>query len=79
MRLHSKVFVAGLLIASAAPVMQAQSVTNLSGTWKMNAAQSRFRDPGAAPKEVVLKFDQEKQTLHETLTMVNAGGKSRPV
>jgi hypothetical protein len=76
MRLNSKVFLAGLVIAAAVMVMRAQPGTDLSGTWKLNTEQSRFTDPGATPKEIILKFDQQGQTLHETLTVVNDGGKS---
>ena len=71
-----KMFVAGLVIASAALVAQAQTRPDLNGTWKMNPTQSRFADPDAAPKDVVIRFEQRGQTLHETLTVVSAGGKS---
>jgi len=69
-------FVAALAIASTALVMQAQPGTDLNGTWKMNALQSRFSDPAATSKEIVLRFEQQGQTLHETLTVVNGSGKS---
>ena len=55
---------------------KAQTRPDLNGTWKINPAQSRFSDPDAAPKDVVLRLDQQGPTLHETLTVVNAGGKS---
>ena len=71
-----KMFVAGLVIASASLVAQAQTRPDLNGTWKMNSTQSRFRDPEAAPKDVVLRFEQQGKTLHETLAVVNAAGKS---
>lgn len=76
MRLCLRVFVAGLAIASASVVATAQARPDLNGTWKMNPTQSTFSDRDAAPKDVVLKFEQQGQTLHETLTVVNAGGKS---
>jgi hypothetical protein len=71
-----RMFVAGLAIAAAAFVVAAQTRPDLNGIWKMNPAQSRFGDPDATPKEVILKLDQQGQTLHETLTIVNARGKS---
>lgn len=71
-----KMFVAVLAIASAFLVATAQTRPDLNGTWKMNPTQSRFKDPEAAPKEVVLRFEQQGQTLHETLAVVNAAGKS---
>ena len=76
MRPSLRIFVVGLAIASATLVVTAQTRPDLNGTWKMNPTQSRFSDPDAAPKDVVLKFEQQGQTLHETLTVVNAGGKS---
>ena len=66
------VILAGPLFAFAA----AQIRPDLNGTWKLNRDQSKFSDPDAAPKDVVLRFEQQGQTLHETLTVINAGGKS---
>ena len=71
-----RVFIAGLAIASATLVTTAQSRPDLNGTWKMNPTQSKFGDPEAAPKEVVIRFEQQGQTLHETLTVVSPRGKS---
>jgi len=76
MRLSLRIFVAGLAIAAATLVATAQTRPDLNGIWKMNPVQSRFGDPDATPKEVILNLDLQGQTLHETLTVVNAGGKS---
>lgn len=76
MRLSLRILVAGLAIAAATLVATAQTRPDLNGIWKMNPAQSRFGDPDATPKEVILKLDLQGQTLHETLTVINGVGKS---
>lgn len=76
MGLSLRMFVAGLAIASATLAATAQARPDLNGIWKMNPTQTRFGNPDATPKEVILKLDLQGQTLHETLTVVNAGGKS---
>ena len=71
-----RIFVTGLAIAAATLAVAAQTRPDLNGIWKMNPAQSRFGDPDATPKEVILKLELQGQTLRETLTVVNARGKS---
>jgi hypothetical protein len=76
MRSSLRIFVAGLAIAAGTLVVTAQNRPALNGVWKMNPAQSKFSDPDATPKEIILKLDLQGQTLHETLTVVSARGKS---
>jgi hypothetical protein len=50
----------------------AQSKTNVSGTWKMNAEKSKFEKGG--PKAITIKFDQQESTLKESITIANDRG-----
>lgn len=49
---------------------------NFSGTWKMNAAKSKF---GAddAPQAITVTFGQHGQNLSEVLTIAGSGGEER--
>jgi hypothetical protein len=60
-----------LLVFAAAPLAEAQSKPNVSGTWKMNAAKSKFEKGG--PQNIIIKFDQQGTTLSEALTLTNEG------
>jgi hypothetical protein len=61
-----------LFLLSAALIAGAQSSTNVSGTWKMNAEKSKFERGG--PSAITIKFDQQEKTLNETLTLTNERG-----
>jgi hypothetical protein len=61
-----------LFVLSLALVVEAQSSTNVSGTWKMNPAKSKFERGG--PSAITIKFDQQETTLRETLTLTNERG-----
>ena len=77
MKLRMSQLIIGVIVA--VPLFafaKAQTRPDLNGAWKLNREQSRFSDPDAAPKDVVLRFEQRGQTLHETLIVINAGGKS---
>ncbi len=76
MRRSLKLFIAGLAMVSVTLMATAQTRPDLNGIWKLNPTQSKFGDPEAIPKEVTLKLDLQGQRLRETLTVVNAGGKS---
>jgi hypothetical protein len=61
-----------LSILSPALLAGAQVKTNVSGTWKMNAAKSKFERGG--PSAITIKFDQQDATIRETLTLTNERG-----
>src|SRR5437868_1155268 len=46
----------------------AQKKPNVSGTWKMNPAKSKFSPP-RGPEEMIIKFEQKDESLHETFTI----------
>jgi hypothetical protein len=66
-------------IALGAAATSAQTWSDLNGRWKMNQARSKGLDPNPWPNDVVLQFERQGQTLRETLTVVNANGKSTSV
>ncbi len=45
----------------------------INGLWKMNASKSKF-DGGGGPEAVTEKFDQQGQTLSESLTLKTSEG-----
>lgn len=45
------------------------------GTWKMNAAKSKF-NPGPPPKSVTTKFEADGKGIKNTTDMLNAAGQS---
>lgn len=61
-----------LYILSSTLIAGAQSKPNVSGTWKMNAAKSKFEKGG--PSAISVKFDQKEATLSEALTLTNDQG-----
>jgi hypothetical protein len=63
---------AAFFLFSLAYLVEAQSKTNVSGTWKMNAEKSKFEKGG--PKNIGIKFDQQGTTLKESLTISNDRG-----
>jgi hypothetical protein len=60
------------LVLASAPIAGGQNKTNVSGTWKMNAAKSKFERGG--PSAITIKFDQQASNLRETLTLTNERG-----
>jgi hypothetical protein len=52
--------------------VEAQSKPNVSGTWKMNAAKSKFERGG--PKAITIKLDHQDSTLREVVTITNDQG-----
>ncbi len=54
-------------------VILAQSTDVLVGTWKMNAAKSKYR-PGPAPKSTTLKYEAQGDGLKITADIANADG-----
>ena len=67
---QAKLMVAGLVVASAFLIVGAQPRPDLNGTWKMNPDQSRFSGPDGRPKDLVIQFEIQGQTLRETITVV---------
>ena len=61
-----------LAIFSMAFLVHAQNKPNFSGTWKMNAAKTKFEQGG--PNALTIKFDQQGPNLNEVLTIGNDGG-----
>jgi hypothetical protein len=49
------VLLAGLLVAALASGIQAQAPKGLEGTWKLDAAKSKF-SPGPAPKSMTVTY-----------------------
>jgi len=52
--------------------IQAQSKPNMSGTWKMNAAKSKFEQ--SAPKAITIKLDHQGSAMQEAFTLTNDQG-----
>jgi hypothetical protein len=61
-----------LAIFSVAFQVHAQNKPNFSGTWKMNAAKTKFEQGG--PSALTIKFDHQGSSLNEVLTIGNDGG-----
>ena len=51
---------------------QAQSKPNVSGTWNMNLAKSKFAEGG--PQKIVIKFEQKDASLQEWFTIGGGQG-----
>lgn len=75
-QLLTKLTIVTAAIAISAAAASAQTWTDLNGRWKMNQARSKGLDPNPWPNDVVLQFELKGQTLRETLTVVNANGRS---
>ena len=61
-----------LSLLSVGLFVEAQSKPSVSGTWKMNAAKSKFERGG--PKAITIKLDQQESTLRESVTITNDQG-----
>lgn len=57
-----------LTIGLCVTLASAQKKPNVSGTWKMNPAKSKF-GPSGGPEEMIIKFEQKAASLHETFTI----------
>ena len=69
------------LLSSAAgqeqkPAPASAQTKNFSGTWKMNAAKSKFEGDDA-PRAIAVTFEQHGLNLSEVLTIVGSGGEER--
>ncbi len=73
MRNRTKALLVVLVVAIAGVwPAQAQSKPNVTGTWKMNLAKSKFAEGG--PEKITIKFDQKDASLQEWLTIGGAQG-----
>ena len=63
-------------LASVFLLAQAQTKPDINGVWRMNAEQSRFLGSRGAPKDLVIRFEEQGRTLRELLTVVNSSSKS---
>jgi hypothetical protein len=61
------------LAATGATGSFAQAADPAIGTWKMNAAKSKF-SPGPAPKSAVVKWEADAKGVKNTSDLVNADG-----
>ena len=69
-RVAISIIAAGLLFGLAGAVA-AQTQADLNGTWKLNADKSKFASSDA-PENVIVRFESDGRTLHETLTTVHS-------
>ena len=70
----SKALILAVAIASASILTaQAQTRPNVSGTWKMNRAKSKFGGDGG-PESITIKFEQQEGSVHEWLTIAGQQG-----
>jgi len=74
MKPRKTAFLPALLLSllSVGLFVQAQSKPNVSGTWKMNAAKSKFEGDG--PSAITIKFDDQGSSLRESFTITNGQG-----
>ena len=73
MRNRTKALLVVLVVAIAGVWQaQAQSKPNVTGTWKMNLAKSKFAEGG--PEAITIKFEQQDASIHEWLTIGGAQG-----
>ncbi|HEV8487391.1 MAG TPA: hypothetical protein VGV87_27840 [Blastocatellia bacterium] len=73
MRNRTKALLVVLVVAIAGVwPAQAQTKTNVSGTWKMNRAKSKFAEGG--PEAITIKFEQQDASIHEWLTIGGTQG-----
>jgi hypothetical protein len=63
-------FLLTTILTSAATAQTKQP--NLSGTWKMNAAKSKFERGG--PSGITIKFDHKEPSISEVLSLTNDSG-----
>ena len=71
-RKASFLLIIALSILSTALIVMAQGKPNVTGTWKMNTAKSKFEKGG--PSAITIKFDQQESNLREALTLTNERG-----
>ena len=67
---------AAIVIGAIAVISFAQPDKDLVGTWKMDAAQSKFADAAAAPTNVLIRFERQGDLLRETLSVRGRKGDS---
>ena len=73
MRDRTKALLVALVVAiTCAWHAQAQSRPNVTGTWNMNLAKSKFAEGG--PQKITIKFEQKDASLQEWFTI---GGEQR--
>jgi len=58
-------------------VVMSQTKPNLTGTWKMNASESKFE--GGGPSAITIKIDQKDDLFTETLVITRDDGSERTV
>lgn len=71
-RIFTMIVVVAVALAGSA-LMLAQDADPLVGTWKMNAAKSKF-SPGPATKSQVVKYEAQGDGLKITADITNADG-----
>ena len=75
-RINAKqLLTAGVLIGLCALTAIAQTKPDFSGTWKMNAAKSKFERGG--PAGIIIKFEQKETGLSEVLTLTGDNGERK--
>ena len=73
MRNRTKALLAALVVAiTCVWQAQAQSKPNVTGTWNMNLAKSKFAEGG--PQKISIKFEQKDASLQEWLTIGGGQG-----
>ena len=73
MRKIVRVALAGLIMIAAALAAQAQAPKGLAGTWKLNAAKSKF-SPGPAPKDMTVTYTPTDTEIKIVVEMTPAEG-----
>src|SRR5437868_2152426 len=73
MRKIVRVALAGLIVIAAASAAQAQAPKGLAGTWKLNAAKSKF-SPGPAPKDMTVTYTPTDTEIKIVVEMTPAEG-----
>ena len=73
MRNRTKALLVALVVAiTCGWEAQAQSKPNVTGTWNMNLAKSKFAEGG--PQKIVIKFEQKDASLQEWFTIGGGQG-----
>jgi hypothetical protein len=73
MRNRTKALLVALVVAiTCGWEAQAQSKPNVTGTWSMNLAKSKFAEGG--PQKIVIKFEQKDASLQEWFTIGGGQG-----
>ena len=72
-RINAKLLlIAAVLSGLCTLVASAQTKPDFSGTWKMNAAKSKFERGG--PDGIIIKFEQKDGGIREVLTLTGGNG-----